>query len=172
MNLGAIITSRLGALFATVFILQVSVVPHFRLGGYVIDLPLILVVLVGLHLTPQNGSLTGFMVGLMIDLALETPFGMTALTFSLIGFAAGSASPHVVERSVIIRALTVALLGATATALFAGFGVLIGLEYVSRRELGDIALVTAVAAIPIATLLSPLVRWSLALRSSPVTSDQ
>ena len=136
MNLGAIITSRLGALFATIFILQVSVVPHFRLGGYVIDLPLIFVVLVGLHLNPQNGSLTGFLVGLMVDLALETPFGMTALTFSLIGFAAGSASPHVAERNVITRALTVALLGATAIALFASFGVLIVLNMSVDENLG------------------------------------
>ena len=168
MKLGASVASRLGAIFATVFVLQVSLVPHFRLGGYVIDLPLIVVVLVGLHLNP----FIGFVVGLMIDLALETPFGMTALTFSLVGFAAGSASPHLAERNLIIRSLTVALLGATATALFASFGVLIGLEYVTRRELGAIALVTSAAAIPIATLLSPLIRWSLALRSSSIRSDQ
>ena len=172
MKLGASVAFRLGAIFATVFVLQVSLVPHFRLGGYVIDLPLIVVVLVGLHLNPQTGSFIGFVVGLMIDLALETPFGMTALTFSLIGFAAGSASPHLAERNLIIRSLTVALLGATATALFASFGVLIGLEYVTRRELGAIALVTSAAAIPIATLLSPLIRWSLALRSSSIRSDQ
>ena len=158
MKLGASVASRLGAIFATVFVLQVSLVPHFRLGGYVIDLPLIVVVLVGLHLNPQTGSFIGFVVGLMVDLALETPFGMTALTFSLIGFAAGSVAPHLAERTLLIRSLTVALLAA-------------GLEYVTRRELGAIALVTSAAAIPIAALLSPLIRWSLALRSSSIRSD-
>ena len=172
MKFEANVAGRLGALFVTAFVIQVSVVPHFRMGGYVIDLPLILVVLVGLHLSPQRGAFVGFLVGLVVDLALQTPFGMTALTFSLIGFAAGSVSLHLAERHAITRSLAVALLGATATALFAGFGALIGLEYVTRRELGAIALVTAAAAGPIALLLSPLVRWSLALRFPAIASDQ
>ena len=73
MKFGANVAGRLGALFVTAFVIQVSVVPHFRMGGYVIDLPLILVVLVGLHLSPQRGAFVGFLAGLVVDLALQTP---------------------------------------------------------------------------------------------------
>jgi len=172
VRLEANVVARVGALWVTVFLFQVSVVPHFRVAGYIIDLPLIVVALVTLHLNAQSGSLVGFLAGLVMDLVLQTPFGMTALTFSLLGFTAGSVSPHLTQRNAITRALVVALLAATATTLFASFGAVIGLEYVTRRELGAIALVTAVAAVPLACVLSPLVRWTLALRFSPITSSR
>ena len=151
--------SRLIAIFVTIFLMQIAVVPHFRLSGYIVDLPLILLILVSLQLNPQNGALVGFLTGLLVDLVLHTPFGMTALTFSLAGYGTSSVASQVAERSVFVRSLTVALLSATATSLFACIGALIGLEYVTRRELGAIALVTAVAAVPSTILLSPLVRW-------------
>ncbi len=152
--------SRLIAIFATILLIQIAVVPHFRVGGYIIDLPLVVVVLVSLYLTPPNGALVGFIVGFAIDLVLHTPFGMTALTFSIAGYAAGAASGQLSERNLFTRSLTVALLAATATSLFAAIGALIGLEYVTRRELGAIALVTAISALPLTLLLAPLVRWA------------
>ena len=82
MTLAGRETSRLVAIFATIFLIQIAVVPHFQLSGYVVDLPLILVVLVSLHLNPPNGALVGFLAGVLVDLVLHTPFGMTALTFS------------------------------------------------------------------------------------------
>ena len=152
-------TSRLIAIFLTIFLVQIAIVPHFRLFGYIVDLPLILLILVSLHLNPQNGALVGFLTGLLVDLVLHTPFGMTALTFSLAGYGTSSVASQVAERNLFVRSLTVALLSATATSLFACIGALIGLEYVTRRELGAIALVTAIAAVPSTILLSPLVRW-------------
>ncbi len=165
MTLAGRETSRLVAIFATIFLIQIAVVPHFQLSGYVVDLPLILVVLVSLHLNPPNGALVGFLAGVLVDLVLHTPFGMTALTFSLAGYGTSSVASQVTERNIIVRSLTVALLSATATALFAGIGALIGLEYVTRRELGAIALVTAIAALPSTVLLSPLVRWVFPLET-------
>ena len=99
MRLEANVVARGGALWVTVFLFQVSVVPHFRVAGYIIDLPLIVVALVTLHLNAQSGSLVGFLAGLVMDLVLQTPFGMTALTFSLLGFTAGSVSPHLAQRN-------------------------------------------------------------------------
>ena len=46
MRLEANVVARVGALWVTVFLFQVSVVPHFRVAGYIIDLPLIVVALV------------------------------------------------------------------------------------------------------------------------------
>mgnify|MGYP003322422853 CR=1 FL=1 len=39
MRLEANVVARVGALWVTVFLFQVSVVPHFRVAGYIIDLP-------------------------------------------------------------------------------------------------------------------------------------
>ena len=152
--------SRLTAIFATILLIQIAVVPHFRIGGYVIDLPLVVVVLVCLHLNPPNAALVGFIVGFAIDLVVHTPFGMTALTFSIAGYVAGSASSQLTERNIVTRSLTVALLAATATSLFAAIAAFIGLEYVTRQELGAIALVTAASTLPLTVLLAPVVRWA------------
>ena len=38
--------SRLVAIFATILLIQIAIVPHFRISGYIIDLPLVVVVLV------------------------------------------------------------------------------------------------------------------------------
>ena len=83
MNLDSRATSRLAAILFTVLLIQIAVIPHFRVAGYVIDLPLIAVLLISLRLSAPNGALTGFLVGIAIDLVIHTPFGMTALTFSL-----------------------------------------------------------------------------------------
>ena len=157
--------SRLVAIFATILLIQIAVVPHFRIGGYIVDLPLVVVVLVSLYLSPPNGALVGFIVGFAVDLVLHTPFGMTALTFSIAGYVAGSISSQLAERNIFTRSLTVALLTATATSLFAAIGALIGLEYVTRRELGAIALVTAGSAPLLTVLLAPLVRWAFPLET-------
>ena len=165
MTLDSRAIARLTAILFTAFLIQIAIVPHFRVGGYIIDLPLIAVLLVCLRVSPPNGALAGFLVGLTVDLAIHTPFGMTALTFALAGYAAGAISAQLVERNLLTRGLTAALLGATATAVFACIGALIGLEYVTRRELGAIALVTAVASLPITVLVDPLVRWAFPLPS-------
>ncbi|MGB1795961.1 MAG: rod shape-determining protein MreD, partial [Acidimicrobiales bacterium] len=136
-----------------------------RVAGYVIDLPLIAALLISLRLSAPNGALTGFLVGIAIDLVIHTPFGMTALTFSLAGYAAGTVSSQIVERNMATRALATALLAATTTTIFACIGALIGLEYVTRRELGAIALVTAGASLPITAFSDPLLRWAFPLPS-------
>lgn len=159
MTLASREISRLIAIFSTVLLIQIAVVPHFRIAGYIIDLPLIVVVLVSLHLNPPNGALVGFVVGFAVDLVLHTPFGMTALTFAIAGYGTGSVAAQLIERNILTRSLAVALLAASATSLFACIGALIGLEYVMRRELGAIALVTAGSAVPLTVLVAPLVRW-------------
>ena len=133
MNLDSRAISRLAAILFTVLLIQIAVIPHFRVAGYIIDLPLIAVLLVSLRLSAPNGALAGFLVGIAIDLVIHTPFGMTALTFSLAGYAAGTISSQIVERNMPTRALTTALLAATTTTVFACIGALIGLEYVTRR---------------------------------------
>ena len=165
MNLDSRAISRLAAILLTVLLIQIAVIPHFRVAGYIIDLPLIAVILVALRLTAPNGALTGFLVGIAVDLAIHTPFGMTALTFSLAGYATGTISSQIVERNLPTRALTTALLAATTTAVFACIGALIGLEYVTRRELGAIALVTAGSSLPITAISDPIVRWVFPLPS-------
>ena len=44
--LGSRSIGRLAAIFVTVLLIQITVVPHFRLYGYVIDLPLVVTLLI------------------------------------------------------------------------------------------------------------------------------
>ena len=158
--LGSRSIGRLAAIFVTVLLIQITVVPHFRLNGYVIDLPLVVTLLICLYLSPANAAVMGFVSGLIFDLVLHTPFGMTAMTFSIGGYIAAGVSQQIATKSAATRAVAVAVLAATATSLFACTGALIGLEYVTRRELGAIAIVTAGAGMPAAMALHPLVRWA------------
>ena len=83
--LGSRSIGRLAAIFVTVLLIQITVVPHFRLNGYVVDLPLVVTLLICLYLSPANAAVMGFVCGLIFDLVLHTPFGMTAMTFSIGG---------------------------------------------------------------------------------------
>ena len=58
--LGSRSIGRLAAIFVTVLLIQITVVPHFRLNGYVIDLPLVVTLLICLYLSPANAAVMGF----------------------------------------------------------------------------------------------------------------
>ena len=77
MMLGSRSIGRLAAIFVTVLLIQITVVPHFRLNGYVIDLPLVVTLLICLYLSPANAAVMGFVCGLIFDLVLHTPFGQS-----------------------------------------------------------------------------------------------
>jgi rod shape-determining protein MreD len=83
---------RLAAYFLAVgggTLAQSTVVPVLGVGGVVLDLPIVLVVLLGLHRGPEAGCLTGFALGLAQDVAAGGPLGLQALSKALVGFGAG-----------------------------------------------------------------------------------
>lgn len=66
-----------------------SVAPALSIGGVAPDIPLVLIVLLGLSRGPEVGCLSGFAVGLLQDAAGGGFVGAQALTKALAGFAAG-----------------------------------------------------------------------------------
>ncbi|HSB60216.1 MAG TPA: rod shape-determining protein MreD [Vicinamibacteria bacterium] len=69
---------------------QATVVPVFRLGHVVPDLPLVMVVLLALRRGPVAGCAAGFVAGLVQDSTGGGLIGVQALTKALVGFAIGS----------------------------------------------------------------------------------
>jgi rod shape-determining protein MreD len=83
---------RLAAYFLAVgggTLAQSTVVPVFGVGGVVLDLPIVLVVLLGLHRGANAACLTGFALGLLQDVVAGGPLGLQALSKAIVGFVAG-----------------------------------------------------------------------------------
>jgi len=76
-------------IFATVFIVQESIVTQFRIFGGGVSLFLIFALLWSALSSPELGALTGFGAGLLMDLSQTTssPMGLWTLIMILAGFS-------------------------------------------------------------------------------------
>lgn len=70
-------------------LVQGTVVPALSVGGVVPDVPVILVVLLGLRRGPEVGCLLGFALGLAEDVLAGGPLGLHALSKAVLGFLSG-----------------------------------------------------------------------------------
>lgn len=68
---------------------QTSLAPALRIGPVTPDIPLILVVFLGLYRGPEVACLSGFAVGLIQDVTGGGLIGVQALTKALAGFGLG-----------------------------------------------------------------------------------
>jgi rod shape-determining protein MreD len=71
-------------------LVQSTLAPLLGVGGVVPDVPVVLVVLLGLRQGPEVGCLLGFALGLAEDVVAGGPLGLHALSKALLGFAAGA----------------------------------------------------------------------------------
>lgn len=162
---------RVAALVVLVVVLQVAVFTHLRLFGVVPDLGLLLAVAVAYRFGPEAGALTGFAAGFAYDLFLETPMGLSALAYALTAYVVGVMQAGLLRAP---RGLPVALgfvAGAVGATLFAVMGILVGVDALrSERTVGVIA-ASAVYAALLAPFVFGLVRVTLPVDDTPVTSS-
>jgi rod shape-determining protein MreD len=71
-------------------LVQSTLAPLLGVGGVVPDVPVVLVVLMGLRQGPEVGCLLGFALGLAEDVVAGGPLGLHALSKALLGFVAGA----------------------------------------------------------------------------------
>ena len=84
--------------------LQATVVRHLSIAGIRPDLPLIIVVLLGVTRGGATGTIAGFAIGLAQDLTNPAFLGLNAMTKSLLGCSAGAMRGHLNTGSLPMQA--------------------------------------------------------------------
>ena len=163
---------RLAPIVALVTLLQVSLVPSWRIAGIHPDLYLCLPVAAGMLAGIEAGALVGFAAGFAVDLFMPTPFGLTALVCTAIGAAVGALVDG--ERLGVDPTVPTLASGFVAVAsvvgelLFALVSAAIGTTPLSA--VNWLALLLVVPACNALAMLAihPAMRWAMAVRR---TSD-
>ncbi len=84
-----------------------------------------------------SGTVTGFVAGLAEDLGSDHPLGRLALAYAVVGYVAGRLHDDT-ERSTLLPFAAVGLGAVGAVLLYAGVGVLVGDERVTRSRSGQV----------------------------------
>jgi len=145
--------ARLGALVATIVVIQVAVMPHLRLFGVVPDLGLLVALAVGYQEGPEAGALVGFVAGFGFDLFLETPLGLDALTYAIVGYGIGVVESGLFRSPRWLPSFLALAGGLAGGLLFIGLGVLVGVDAVKGTQ----GVVTITYAAFYDALLAPFV---------------
>jgi rod shape-determining protein MreD len=101
-----------------VAVAQATLVPLVAIGGYKVDLPLLVIVAWGLLGPLGEAAVWGFIVGLFMDLTSGLPFGTQTIALTSIGLLMGLAQTTLFHTNVILPP------AATAIATF-GYDLLI-----------------------------------------------
>lgn len=119
---------RLCVVVVLLVVLQVTIFTHLRLFGSLPDLGLVLAVAIAYRHGPEAGALTGFGAGLTYDLFLETPLALSALTYALTAYAVGMVQAGMLREPRGITPVIGGLAGLAGGFIFAGLGILAGVE--------------------------------------------
>jgi len=92
------------------FILQIAVLPQFKLLGAQPDLILVVAVLVAVTEGPMEGALVGFFGGLLQDIVGPQVLGVGAFSKALAAFAAGVLKDFFMTYSILLPILLVFLM--------------------------------------------------------------
>ena len=76
-------------LLLLIAVVQVTLMPPLPIGGFKIDLPMMLVVAWGLLGPAWEAARWGFIVGIFLDLASGLPFGAQTLALTIVGLLMG-----------------------------------------------------------------------------------
>lgn len=103
-------------ILATAFIIEVSIVPYFKVRGVGPDLLLLVVVNYAFIQGSFEGSLTGFFGGLFQDLVSTQALGINAFAKTLVGYLSG-----LIEKTISGGTLFLLVAITFAASLFNGF---------------------------------------------------
>ena len=98
-----------GVTVALAFILQLAVLPQFKLLGVQPDLILVVAVVVAVQDGPVAGAVVGFCGGLLQDIASPQVMGVSALTKTLAAFFAGMMKDFFMTYSILLPVVLVLL---------------------------------------------------------------
>jgi len=99
----------LGVIVLLAFMLQLAVLPQFKLLGVQPDLILVVAVVVAVQDGPVAGAVVGFCGGLLQDIASPQVMGVSALTKTLAAFIAGMMKDFFMTYSILLPVVLVFL---------------------------------------------------------------
>lgn len=146
------IISRFLVLIVT-FILQATLVPHFKVFGVQPDLILIVVVIIAFLTDPFVGSVTGFVGGLLEDLISTRVMGLNALSKTIVGYLGGLVKKTIFAEPTILLALAIFIATLLDQSIYIGVSYLLGHELPLSTALLRIILPTSLYN----SLISPFV---------------
>ncbi len=82
--------------------LQATVVPLLSIGGWKIDLPLIIIVSWGLLTVPGEAGLWGFIAGVFLDLFSGFPYGTQTIALTTIGLLMGLSQTTIFTTNLVL----------------------------------------------------------------------
>ena len=91
------------------FILQLSVIPQFKLLGVQPDLILVVAIVVAVQDGPVEGAIIGFLGGMLQDIASPQVMGVSALTKTLAAYCAGMMKDFFMTYSILLPVVLVFL---------------------------------------------------------------
>jgi len=116
-----------GAL-ALAFLLQLAVMPQFKLLGVQPDLLLVVAVVVAIQDGPIQGAVAGFCGGMLQDLVSPLVMGMGALTKTVTAYLAGSLKGFFVTYSILLPVILVFLAGVADPVMHQVMLIILGQE--------------------------------------------
>lgn len=138
------------------FILQLSVMPQFKLLGVQPDLILVVAIVVAVQDGPVEGAIIGFLGGMLQDIAGPQVMGVSALSKALAAFLAGVLKDFFMTYSILLPVLLVFMLSFFELLLHQGVLVVLGQEQLPPVRAGAlfaISLYNVIAVLVIYPLL-------------------
>ena len=120
------------------FVLQLSVMPQFKLLGVQPDLILVVAIVVAVQDGPVAGAVVGFFGGLLQDIASPQVMGVSALTKTLAAFMAGMLKDFFMTYSILLPVLLVFFMTFFELLLHQGVLVVLGQEQLPPLRAGAI----------------------------------
>ncbi len=153
----------IGLLLVVAVAAQTALFPLLPTGWFRPDLPLLVVVAVGLKDGPLPGLRVGFAAGLMTDLLITlAPAGLATLVMTVIGFVTGTIRPYLAPSSVSAPLLVAFSSGALGTGAYGLLALLLGDDRLSGVVLAQsavaVGLYNLVLAVPVITFVGGLLR--------------
>jgi rod shape-determining protein MreD len=118
----------LAVVVALAFLLQLAVLPQFKLLGAQPDLILVVAVLVAVTDGPLEGALVGFFGGLLQDIASPQVLGVGAFSKALAAFMAGMLKDFFMTYSILLPVMLVFLMSLLEQSLHQGALAILGQE--------------------------------------------
>jgi len=139
------------------FILQLSVIPQFKLLGVQPDLILVVAIVVAVQDGPVEGAIIGFLGGMLQDIASPQVMGVSALSKALAAFLAGVLKDFFMTYSILLPVLLVFMLSFFELLLHQGVLVVLGQEQLPPVRAGALFAISLYNVI-VVLVIYPLLR--------------
>lgn len=153
---------RVGLVIVAALILQLSVVNRIGLFGVSGDLMVVVAVAAGYHAGPERGAIIGFASGLAADLLIATPMGLTALVLTGVGYVSGLVATNLIRESRLMVVFLATVMAPVSVGAWILIGALLGQTYLLHAPVLSILSVSALVAMGVIWLVSPVLGWALA----------